>query len=136
MPFLHTKSRNIQFLSLQQLRSRSARAIVNAIKGVIKTYDTRGFRLETFSGDNEFNMRLLRDLVAPAHVHICGANEHVGPRLHAAAPVLDCREWSLYLAKFWPREKTSAIPAFIRRGMRRSPVWLDCFALFLLTLFL
>ena len=78
LPFLHTKSRHVNFLTVQQLKSRSKNEIIAGIKEVIKMYTTRGFSISTIHGDNEFNIDEIIEELRPIRMQFCARNEHVG----------------------------------------------------------
>ena len=78
LPFLHTKSRHINFLTIQQLKSRSKNEIIAGIKEVVKMYTARGFRINTIHGDNEFNVDDIIEEMRPIRMQFCARNEHIG----------------------------------------------------------
>ena len=75
-PYLHTKSSKIKLLSIQACRGRGAKELQNGIEKVVKRYTDRGFNINAYRGDNEFEV--LRNFVAPAPLQIVGADDHVG----------------------------------------------------------
>ena len=78
MPFLHTKSSKINFLTVQSGPNRTKGTIKASIDSVLTIYNARGFNISDVHGDNEFNMNILEDFLRPATLHIYGKNEHVG----------------------------------------------------------
>ena len=78
IPFLHTKSSSINFLTTQSGPNRTKSSIQKGLSTVIKTYSTRGFNVENIHGDNEFNIPSLHSDLLPASFHIHAANEHCG----------------------------------------------------------
>ena len=78
LPFLLTKSRNVNFLSVQPLRTRTLSEIVSGLKAVKHKYLSRGFEITVWDGDNEFDRDKVKEVLAPAHTEICGKNDHVG----------------------------------------------------------
>ena len=52
MPFLHTKSNKLNYLTVAPTKSRSKETIINEIQGVIKMYKRRGFSITKYHGDN------------------------------------------------------------------------------------
>ena len=78
IPFMHTKSANINFLSIQHCTSRSATTIKNSLKFIKDKYESRGFVVAHLHADNEFNVNGLDEVLCPTQMHIYAANEHVG----------------------------------------------------------
>ncbi len=66
MPFLHTKSSSINFLTVQGGPNRTKGTIKSGIESVINTYNARGFTIADVHGDNEFNLPLLQQFLQPA----------------------------------------------------------------------
>ena len=77
MPFIHTKSHQVNFLTVRPTRSTTKKQILRNMNKVIGIYMKRGFRLTDVHGDNEFDPEDLRELLAPAELHICGRDEHI-----------------------------------------------------------
>ena len=77
LPFLHTKSSSINFLTIQSGKNRTANSIIQGISKVIKVYHHRGFKIDAIHGDNEFDMDKLRESILPASLYIYGKDEHV-----------------------------------------------------------
>ena len=77
-PFLHTKTKKINFLTASHCTSRSQQQIMNVLESVIQKYNARGFEIEAFHGDNEFDIKALKSFLLPALINIYGKDEHVG----------------------------------------------------------
>ena len=77
VPFLHTKSGHVNFLTVQQCISRGKKEIMKGLEIVKKIYRSRGFRIVCFHGDNEFNIYLLKRRMMPAEVNKCAKDEHI-----------------------------------------------------------
>ena len=77
MPFLHTKSGKINYLTVASTKSRSKGIIVNEIQRITNIYKKRGFSITKYHGDNEFDMNDLREMIRPGVLHICANEEHV-----------------------------------------------------------
>ena len=75
-PSLHTKSNNIYCSSVQARNSRRKSETVYGLKQVKTKYKDRGFAITDYRGDNEFEH--LHYILAPAHIHTCATNEHIG----------------------------------------------------------
>ena len=78
VPFLHTKSKNINFLSIQSFQKRTVKNITEGLSTVINAYQSRGLQITSIHGDNEFNITTLKESIRPIMLHIYGRNEHVG----------------------------------------------------------
>ena len=77
IPFLHTKSSHVNFLTAHGNVGRSVSSIKKILDSVITTYESRGFKITDIHGDNEFDVQTLRDFLLPAVLHIYGRDEHV-----------------------------------------------------------
>ena len=78
MPFIHTKSKDINFLTIQHHGSRKITGVIKGLQQIIQMYTRRGFEVTTIHGDNEFNVRALIEAIRPALMQIYARNEHVG----------------------------------------------------------
>ena len=78
LPFLHTKSEDLNFLTVQSGQTRSKAAILEGISKVIEIYHSRGFKVVAVHGDGEFDMDSLRAKIMPADLEINGRDEHDG----------------------------------------------------------
>ena len=67
IPFIHTKSRNIYFRSVQTCSSRGKYEIISRLKQVKKNYKYIGFTIPYFHGDNEFEH--IHNVLAPSNIH-------------------------------------------------------------------
>ena len=77
MPFLHTKSGKLDYLTVAPTKSRSKETIINEAQRVTKMYERRGFSIEKYHGNNEFDMNDLRETIRPGILLICANEEHV-----------------------------------------------------------
>ena len=77
VPFFHTKSGKINFITSQALYGRSARQIIDGLNIVQQIYKNRGFIITDIHGDNEFDKNKLREHIMPTNLQICAADEHV-----------------------------------------------------------
>ena len=77
LPFLHTKSVVIQFLSVELVKNRKAHNIINGLDTVQQIYHSRGFKLTIVHADGEFNIDTVRTVLLPAQLTIYAKNEHV-----------------------------------------------------------
>ena len=75
-PFLHKKSRKMNFRSVQACNSRGKTETISGFMQVKTKYKDRGFIITNYHGDNEFEH--LHKCVEPSHLHTCAANEHIG----------------------------------------------------------
>jgi hypothetical protein len=81
MQFLITTSRNIQFTTVDQLENKDSTTIINSIERVVNLYKKRGFIVQTFLADNEFEN--LRDALLKIGVRLntCAPGEHIPVQL-------------------------------------------------------
>jgi hypothetical protein len=77
MQFLITTSRNIQFTTVDRLENKDSTTIINSIERVVNVYKKRGFIVQTFLADNEFEN--LRDSLLKLGVRLntCAPGEHI-----------------------------------------------------------
>ena len=75
--FLHTKSKDANFISIQKLPNRKGREIRKKLKLVLIKYRTRGLIITDVFADNEFSGEKFEQLFLPANLHICSRGEHV-----------------------------------------------------------
>jgi hypothetical protein len=78
IPFLHTKSGNINFLTADNTKSRGTKSIIHTLSSVHRLYSTRGFHIDNIHADNEFNIPALHDALLPTNFRIYATGEHVG----------------------------------------------------------
>ena len=76
-PYLHTKTKDVNYITINKLQSRKARDIKRKLKPIIKKYLTRGFIITDVFGDNEFSSPTYETLFLPATLHVCSKGEHV-----------------------------------------------------------
>ena len=76
LPILHTKSENINFLTVQTGKTRTTSSIVYGLKKVINLYQKRGFHVKSIFADNEFDIESMRNELLPIVMHIFAADEH------------------------------------------------------------
>ena len=70
-PFLHTKSGQINFLTVQPCTSKGKKTIIAGINDVKKIYTSIGFRIVCFHGDTGFNINMLKQKMPPSDINIC-----------------------------------------------------------------
>ena len=75
--FLHTKSKNLNYITIQKLDRRTTSEIKKKLKYVIMKYLSRGITITDVFADNEFNQDAFREMLLPATLHICAKGEHV-----------------------------------------------------------
>ena len=76
-PYLHTKSKDINYITINRLQSRKSRDIRRKLKPVLKRYFTRGLTITDVFADNEFSSSEYETFFMPATLHICARGEHV-----------------------------------------------------------
>jgi hypothetical protein len=74
-PFYHTLSDLIDFRTAHECRGRGKMECREHLEEVKNKYESRGFKITSYHGDNEFTH--LEDHVRPATTQICAAGEHV-----------------------------------------------------------
>ena len=77
IPFLHTKSQHIGFITSQRLSSRGQTHIIAHLKHIINKYNKRGFAINFIHADNEFNLQRLKSEIQPVCLEIYAPEEHV-----------------------------------------------------------
>ena len=77
LPFLHTQSSPIDFLTIQYAKNRTQGTIKNLLHSVVNKYQSRGFEISDIFGDNEFNVSTLHEFFRPITIHTCAPEEHV-----------------------------------------------------------
>ena len=77
LPFLHTKSEKLNFLTVERMKNRTKAAIIGSILDTIKVYNHRGFDVSFLHGDGEFDIADLKESIHPTEAVIYGRNEHV-----------------------------------------------------------
>ena len=76
LPFLHTKSADLNFLTVQSGRTRNTTSILQGLQIVLNIYHKRGFKVTAIYGDNEFNIKSIIERLRPILFHIYAAEEH------------------------------------------------------------
>ena len=76
LPFLHTKSEHINFLTVQTGKTRNTSSITQGLNTVINLYHKRGLKVKNIFGDNEFDIQALHNSLLPVILHIFAAGEH------------------------------------------------------------
>ena len=77
IPFLHTKCSDIGFLTAHGGVGPTISAIKKVLDSVFNLYETRGFNITDIHGDNEFDVKSLKEYLLPIVTHIYGRGEHV-----------------------------------------------------------
>ena len=76
-PFLHAKSKDINYISIERLKDRELSTLIEKVEKVFKMYTSRGFYITDVYADNEFNHDAYATLFLPGRLHICATGEHV-----------------------------------------------------------
>ena len=76
IPFLHTASRKVKFLTGTQTSSRSKHNMLHELRRVLQLYHNRGFIVTNIHADSEFEY--IREDIRPIELTTTAANEHVG----------------------------------------------------------
>jgi len=77
IPFLLCHGSPINHLFVYRLRNRKKVCIAKKLETVKAKYQSRGFKVNVFYGDNEFDHEIVRDVFPGAIFDICSADEHV-----------------------------------------------------------
>ena len=77
VPFIHIRSVKINFRSVQACVSRAKGKITKGLETVKKIYETRGFNITTYHGNNFFDIQVLRWLLLSGLLSICARDEHI-----------------------------------------------------------
>ena len=77
IPFLHTKSKDVNYITIQHLADRKEQTLVMKLSYVSNLYLKRGFTITDVFSDNEFSELSIKQLFLPANMHICARGEHV-----------------------------------------------------------
>ena len=67
----------LNFVTIDNLKSRTNGSIAKALSKVVIMFLTRGFILTDVYGDNEFNVMDYKNLCLPARFHVVASNEHI-----------------------------------------------------------
>ena len=70
LPFLHTKSEDINVLTVQSAKNRNTSSITQSLNTVIDLYNKRGFKIQNIFGGNEFGISALHNALLPVILHI------------------------------------------------------------------
>jgi hypothetical protein len=76
VPFLVTSSRGISLVTIECLKSRTAKRLINTLEKVTRIYKKAGFIVQTALMDMEF--KKLRDKLPNVILNTTAAREHVG----------------------------------------------------------
>ena len=77
IPFLHTKSEKLNFLTVERMKNRTKSAIIGSLTETIRMYKHRGFDVTTMHGDGEFDIEQLKEDIAPTEMIVYGKDQHV-----------------------------------------------------------
>ena len=55
--FIHSKTGKINFLSVKSLKLKGTTSFIKVLEEIKTIYDTRGFMITDYHGDNEFNIK-------------------------------------------------------------------------------
>ncbi len=76
LPFLVTSLRGISLVTIEYLKSRTAKSLIDTLERVVRIYETAGFIVQTTLMDMEFEK--LRDKLPSGILNTTAAQEHVG----------------------------------------------------------
>ena len=122
IPFLHTKSKNINYITIQKIDRRTTGEVKKKLRNVDKRYLTRGITITDVFGDNKFNQDAYREMLLPTTLHICAKGEHV-PIIERSIRTVKERARLVYQGT--PYVKTTKLMAIsLMEGVER---WLNTF---------
>ena len=76
-PFLHVKSKEINYTSIEKIKDRKKETISEKLTKICNIYRKRGFIITDAYGDNEFDNEIYREILLPGRLYTCARNEHV-----------------------------------------------------------
>ena len=120
IPFLVTKSRDLQFGTVEQLENRQAPTFIAAIRDVVALYKARHFKVSTILADMEF--ACINNEFPNIHVDICGVDDHI-PEVERYIRTLKDRTRSQY--NVLPFTHISKL--VLRRMVENANFWLNAF---------
>lgn len=74
---LVTKSKNINFLTMNLLQDRKAETIIKHMKNILNAYNKKSFIVTDIFGDGEFDYEEYKIEFLPLTLQICSTKEHV-----------------------------------------------------------
>ena len=77
LPFLHTKSQHLSFITSNYTGNRTKSTIIRYIGKIVRMYRKRGFEINFIHGDNEFQLEDLETAISPSSLEIYAPEEHV-----------------------------------------------------------
>ena len=77
MPFLHTKSSKITFLTAENCISNIAVNIIKELQTVTNMYKARGFNIAVYNRNNKFNINAWKEHIRPENLNICAKWQHI-----------------------------------------------------------
>ena len=77
VPFLHTKSKDVNYITIQHLPNRKEKTLITKLGFVVNRYLRRGFKITDVFSDNEFKGASIQELFLPANMHFCAKDKHV-----------------------------------------------------------
>jgi len=77
----------IKFVIAEPFPSRTSRQIMKGLDKVRSLYEARGFNIDVYHGDNEFDINSVKEHVKPAKMHICAKEEHIHVIKHSTRTV-------------------------------------------------
>ena len=72
--FLHSKTEKINFLLIISLASKVTTSFIKACEEIKTKYDTRGFKIMDYHGDNKFKIKAFKTSLLPGLLNIYAKN--------------------------------------------------------------
>ena len=89
--FLHTKSKNINYQFVQSLKTKRSTEAAKGLTIVKRKYEKRGFRVNKWQADTEFNNLIIFDAIEPASLEVYANKEHAG---FIERTIHEIKEWA------------------------------------------
>ena len=77
VPFLHLKSKDANYVTIQHLPNRKEETLVTKLSFVVNQYLRRGFTITDVFSDDKFKGTSIQELFLSANMHFCERGEHV-----------------------------------------------------------
>ena len=75
--FCRTRLRDINFRTVKYIKTRSGTNLSLAVNRTLQQYINRGFSVPDIYTDNEFDIKKVREEVAPSKIHPCARGQHI-----------------------------------------------------------
>ena len=122
IPFLVTRSENINFITVNMLSDRKSTTLIKHVKNIQKLYTNRSFIITDIFADGEFDYDHYKIEFLPSTLHICATEEHV-PKIERAIRTIKERSRS-----FCHSLPYRALPKLMVDALAKTSVqWINAF---------